>query len=350
MPTVSSASPTLASSRARRTPVVEVRLPGSPRARSSGTTTRSKVTVQSGRVASSDRTAVSPAWAPGTTKCSHLFTDAGQDGNLRRRAIGEHSELRALKDPTTIGSFGGHRQVVETPSAGDGRRPRALLCTSRRPPRPESRAVARVARPLGRPGRTASWWRSSGPGARARPSSSATTAVSTKESPTPPSSSGMASAGQSRPTIASQRSEAGSPLSTTARTRARVHSFSRKERTESRNSSWSLENSSSTSNPFLPVRSASGRAKPAASVPDDRLDPWRFSSPRHCLLGPSPRLPGVNDPSTDASDRRSRGDLRSCFSSSTPARLCAARGPVALTGDATAVRAPATRLHSSVRL
>src|SRR6516162_6484556 len=69
-----------------------------------------------------------------------------------------------------------------------------------------------------------------GPGAMLRPSSSATTAVSTMERPRPPLSSGTASAGQSRATMDAHSFSAGSPVSTTARTTSGGHSFSQSER------------------------------------------------------------------------------------------------------------------------
>ena len=87
---------------------------------------------------------------------------------------------------------------------------------------------------------------SSGPGAMARPNSSTTTAISTKERPMPPSSSGMVRAGQSSATIEPQSFSGGSPVSTTARTSSTGHSFWRNERTEVRSSSCSVVNSSST--------------------------------------------------------------------------------------------------------
>ena len=117
---------------------------------------------------------------------------------------------------------------------------------------------------------------SSGPGATARPSSSTTTAVSKTERPMPPYSSGTARAGQSRATMESQSFSGASPVSTTARTRSMGHSFSRNERTESRSSSCSPVNSSSTALPSRPCRLPSpvpygatrGAPQIGASVPD----------------------------------------------------------------------------------
>ena len=67
MPNDSSASPMVASSIARAIPRVDAALPGSPRARSCGTNTWSRVASARGRLASSECTGVRPASAVGTT-------------------------------------------------------------------------------------------------------------------------------------------------------------------------------------------------------------------------------------------------------------------------------------------
>ena len=154
---------------------------------------------------------------------------------------------------------------------------------------------------------------SSGPGATARPSSSATTAVSTKESPTPLSSSDMASGGP-------------------VETHHRVPEIRRRlpalyDRADDRQGAFLFEKGAHGvtqlllvarefelhTNPFLPSRPATGRVKPAASVADDRLRPWcyrlfRTVSWDERLRGPR-RIAG---PSAGASDRRSRGDRHHC--------------------------------------
>ena len=78
MPTVSSASPTVASWRARAMPSVDAALPGSPRAQSCGTKTWSRVASERGRLASSDCTGIRPASAAGTTNTPHVVTGAGR--------------------------------------------------------------------------------------------------------------------------------------------------------------------------------------------------------------------------------------------------------------------------------
>ena len=129
-----------------------------------------------------------------------------------RRHSPSSSDQRAR--PTSCREGPNHPRLVRRSSSrrrdaipGDGRQRRALPVHV-----PEATSDRKACRCSGRPtsrttGTNCVMVANSGPGATTRPSSSATTAVSTKESPTPPSSSGMASAGQSRPTIASQSSE-----------------------------------------------------------------------------------------------------------------------------------------------
>ncbi len=88
-----------------------------------------------------------------------------------RRQSPSSSDRRAR--PTSCPEGPNHPRLVRRSSSGrrdaipgDGRRPRALRCTSQRPPRPGRRAVARVARPPEPPERTVSWWRRAVPARR----------------------------------------------------------------------------------------------------------------------------------------------------------------------------------------
>ena len=151
-----------------------------------------------------------------------------------------------------------------------------------------------------------------GPGATARPSSSTTTAVSRMVSPMPPYSSGTARAGQSRATMEPQSFSGASPVSTTARTTSMGHSFWRNERTESRSSSCSPVNSSSTALPPRPRRSAS-RTPPDASEGVDgsgRVYLTPMSGSEACTTFTAPRSLGRNAAGSALGGRRSLAQAR----------------------------------------
>ena len=179
-----------------------------------------------------------------------------------------------VKDPPAVGRLGRHGDVVQ--------RPRPLVVGQRHRPgdgaggHPERNRCCCSGVPTSRT-IGANWVTVArrGPGATARPSSSTTTAVSRMVSPIPPYSSGTARAGQSRATMEPQSFSGASPVSTTARTTSMGHSFWRNERTESRSSSCSAVNSSSTALPSRPCRLPLGPCPPTrgrrqirASVPD----------------------------------------------------------------------------------
>ena len=167
----------------------------------------------------------------------------------------------------------------------------------------------------------------------ARPSSSTTTAVSRMLRPTPPYSSGMARAGQSRATMEPHSFSGASPVSTTARTTSTGHSFSRNERTEERSSSCSPVNSSSTALPSRPrrlpldpARHRRRRQQTGASVPDARV-----SLRGLCYLHGAPfsgKDVGWVCPGGVAGPRRKPGPATRGFADATPSER---RRPLAYT-------------------
>ena len=115
MPTVSSASPSVASWSARVIPVVEAALPGSPSASIVGDEDVVQNGLGRGRLASSDCTGVRPAAAAGTTNAPRPSPARATTTMSVMPSPASTASFATGEGPATVGRLGRHGDVVQRP-------------------------------------------------------------------------------------------------------------------------------------------------------------------------------------------------------------------------------------------